>query len=191
MKNAARKVRLVQRAGGRAGRSARGVTLLEAVLSVVLLGFAVASITSAISHTLALESRGRKILAANEIANRLVLQFLSEPKKMPLASDAIEYGPYSFTYEKDQSRVTLEPSATTQRNTPGGANKFALSRFQLVTITVYDAEFTRSGQALKGEELATIARVYDPITPRNADVMEKLDPQSIQEMIRVLIEGAQ
>lgn len=171
-------------------RCHRGLTLLETVLAVLLLTLVTTAIMSAVSFVLGTEGRARKRLAASEVANRLVLQYLDEKSDMPDRSRPIDYGEYRFVWDMDVSNVAMELNSVARRNAAPGAVS-SLARFKLTRITVYDAEEADSGAALRGEPLAVLTRVYDPIAARNPDTMDRLDVDRIREMIQGITGGGQ
>ena len=171
--------------------STRGLTLLEVVLAVVMLGMVATSVMSAVAFVLGTEGRSRKILAATEVANRLILTHLDDKKNMPSRAAPIDYGPYRFTYDVDISTVSMELSSAardnaSRTNTSGGnASATSLSRFKLVTVNVYVGEERSVGGVDKGEQLASLSRIFDPTAVRNADVMSRFndDPTRLSELI--------
>lgn len=171
--------------------SSRGLTLLEVVLAVVMLSMVATSVMSAIGFVLGSEGRSRKILAANEIANRLILTHLSDDKKMPPRNSPIDYGPYRFSYDYDLSNVTMELSTKSLDNqarsnpTSSGSPNASRSRFKLLTVTVYEGLDRSAGGVERGEQLATLSRIFDPTAVRNPDVLNDFnnDPDRLKVLI--------
>lgn len=178
--------------------SSRGLTLLEVVLAVVMLSMVATSVMSAIGFVLGSEGRSRKILAANEIANRLILTHLNDDRKMPPRNSPIDYGPYRFSYDYDLSNVTMELSSKSLDNqaranpTSSGSSYASRSRFKLLTVTVYEGLDRSAGGVARGEQLATLSRIFDPAAVRNPDVLNEMnnDPDRLQKILQSITEGA-
>lgn len=171
----------------------RALTLIEVVLAVLLLTLTATAVMTAVGFVVGTEGRARKILAATEVANRLVLQHLTDEKQMPDRSRPLDYGEYRFVYDTQMANVTMQMSSASLGL--GSATAAAnLSRFRLFTVYVYEAETTRSGAAVRGgdgEPLAVLSRIYDPVAVRNPDVMETIgrDPDRIKDIIGIATGG--
>jgi len=177
------------RIGLRTGRSetaAPGVTILEVVLAVVMLGLVAASLTGAISAVELMSGRNKRMLAAYEVANRLVLTYLDNPKTMPASSLPLDYGPYTFMWDMDVGGMEMKINDA-QRRTSGAAPQ-ALDRFETITITMYEAE-GEGKQPRPGAELALLSRMYDPAAPRNPESMKNIT-DNLDELIGKLSGGA-
>ena len=170
------------------GRTRRGLTLLETVLAVLLLTLVTTAIMSAVGFVLGTEGRARKRLAANEVANRLVLQYLDDKHDMPDRSRPIDYGEYRFVWDIDVADVSMELNPIARRNASPGADA-TLSRFKVIRATIYDTEITTSGAAMRIEQLAAISRVYDPFAARNPDKMERTSLRELQDLFQALPGG--
>ncbi|MFN7022558.1 MAG: hypothetical protein ACK4WH_14700, partial [Phycisphaerales bacterium] len=147
------------------------MTILEVVLSVVMLGLVTASLTGAISAIEAMSARSKKMVAAYEIANRLVLTWLDNPKLLPPSSLPLDYGPYTFMWDSDLIGVEMKINDTQRRIS--GSTPQALDRFEVITITVYDTE-GEGPQPRPGDELAVLSRMYDPAAARNPESMKNI-----------------
>lgn len=156
-------------------------------MAVVLLGLVATAVMSAVGFVLGSEGRSRKILAATEIANRLILQHLDDPKQMPDRSKPIEYGEYRFAWEESLNSVSMDLSSSGRRSAPSGSNAH-LSRFRLVTINISEAEDSGHGGIIKGEPLATLSRIYDPTAARNPDALDRFgkDPDRVRGLLSVV-----
>lgn len=170
--------------------SSRALTLVEVLLSVALLGLAIGVVMSAVSSIAGMEGNGRKRLAAFEVANRLMLQYLDDPKQMPDKNLAIEYGDKKFYWELDETPAVMKVN----RRQEAAGNLQALDRFKLIVVTVYDQDLNEAGSntATVGEPLALLSRAIDPFAPRNPDSLDtyEKDQSKITEMIRSLVGGA-
>lgn len=165
------------------------MTLLEVVLSVMLLALVTASVTGAISSITGMETRNRQRLGAYELANRLMLQFLDDYEALPDKSLPLEYGPYLFYWDLEKSPMKM---VINSKQESGGASLLGLDRYKFISVTVFAAEpagdYTR-----RGEPLASISRVVDPALPRNPDSMDLVgkSPDKIRNMILDAIGGGQ
>jgi hypothetical protein len=181
--NGARRARLVRNA-----KLAPAVTLLEVVLAVVMLGLVAASLTGAISAIEMMSARNKRMLAAYEVANRLVLTYLDNPQNMPPGSLPLDYGPYSFMWDSELGGMEMKINDSQKRNS--GATPQALDRFEVITITIYDAEGD-GPQPRPGEELAVLSRMYDPAAPRNPESMKNItEAGNLEKLIGKLSGGA-
>lgn len=163
-------------------RSSAGLTLLEVVLAVVILGLVAAAISGAISTVEAMNARSRQMVAAYELAHRLILTWLDDQKRMPAQTLPLDYGPYTFMWDMQEDNVRMVINEAQKANS--GSSPLALSRFKLVSITVYMAEGDPR-QPYKGPELATLKRLYDPAAARNPESMKALkDPDNLARLIR-------
>ena len=169
--------------------SARALTLIEVVLAVLLLGLAATAVMSSVAFVLGTEGRGRKIAAAFEVANRLVLQQLDDPKLMPPPGSPVEYNDqYTFAWDMELTPVTMQLSARSAAAAPANSQSF-LSRFKIVTINIYEAQERSAGGVSAGEHLATLSRVYDPTAVRNPDAMDRVGTDRIREMLNEITGG--
>jgi hypothetical protein len=165
-----------------------GVSLLEVVLAVVMLGLVAASLTGALSAIENMSSRNKKMLAAYEIANRLILTYLDNPQNMPNGSLPLDYGPYQFMWDSDLGSIEMKINDT-QKRTSGAAPQ-ALDRFEVITITIYDAE-GEGPQPRAGDEMAVLSRMYDPAAPRNPESMKNIvEGANLEKLISKLGGGA-
>jgi hypothetical protein len=167
--------------------STRALTLVEVLLSVALLCLAIGVVMTAVSSIAGMESNGRKRLAAYEVANRIMLSYLDDAKKMPDKHLPIEYGERKFYWDLDETPAVMKVNQKQE----AGANLQALDRWKLIVVTVYDQD-TDGGMDMKGEPLALLSRAIDPYNQRNPDSMETFsaDPTRITDMIRGLVGGA-
>jgi hypothetical protein len=152
------------------------------VLAVVLLGLVAAAITGAISTVESMNSRSRQMVAAYELGHRLILTWLDDQKRMPAETLPLDYGPYTFMWDKEEDNVRMNINEAQKANS--GASPQALSRFKLVTVNVYMAEGD-ARQPYKGALLASLNRLYDPAAPRNPESMKTItDLDNLGRLLR-------
>jgi hypothetical protein len=173
----------------RSPRCAPGLSLLEVVLSVVMLTGVATSIMSAIAYVERADARDKRRLAAHEIANRLILQWLDDSKQMPEPNLPIAYGDsYQFFFELSVTQVRMELN---EEQTRSDVTLQGLDRYRLVAARVFDADESDPGNPVPGEELALLWRVYDPAFNRNPDAMVRFgeDPDSVWGLINLILGG--
>lgn len=143
------------------------------------------SITAAISSITAMEARSRKRVAACELANRLILQFLDDDKTVPSNALPLDYGKdrYFFELTPWPSRMQIN-----HRQERAGANLQGLARYKVVRVTVFEAD-EEGEYPVKGDELATIERIYDPASARNPDSIAKLTEEDVIKLINAVTGG--
>lgn len=145
--------------------SRHALTLLEVILAVLLLSLVVTAVTGAISAILGMESEGRKRLEGYEICNRIVLQFLDDKDALPSSGLPITYGDHKYFWELDQTDARM---VINKKQEAGGANLQALTRYKLIGVTVYAADFD-GNRDVKADPIAFLSRIVDPAAPRNPD----------------------
>ncbi len=178
---------LAAAANRRSTRCAPGLTLLEVILSVVILTGVATSIVSAIAYVEGADARDRRRLAAHEIANRLVLQWLDDNKAMPEAWLPIAYGDrYEFFYDLSITQVRMELN---QKQVRTETVLQGLDRYRLVAVRVFDADYSDPRRPVPGEELALLWRVYDPAYGRNPDATTRFgeNEENILELINLIL----
>ncbi len=176
--------------GGRANPVRRGLTILETVAAVTLLGVVTSAMFGLLSYLVAAQVREQQRLGASELANRLVLQYLDDPNALPNSSLPLEYGINTFRWDHRDGPVTLIESVPDGRD-PARPSQLPLDRFMEVSVRVWLSE--RSGGAVRpetGVPIATVTRVYDPFYfTRNPDSGENMiqDPQRLEQMMQRLM----
>ncbi len=158
-------------------RQARGITFLETVLAVVLLGLTTMSVVLAVNYISAASIRNAHRMNAAEIANRLLLQFFDDPATLPSDTQPIQYGKegeFRYRWTLGEEAVTVElptpvaPNAEDDRREQqlaslGRSSMDRFTRFRVVRVKVWLGEET--GGAFfpdAGVPQVTIARLYDP-----------------------------
>lgn len=166
--------------------SRRGMTLLEVLLAVTLLVFIAVSFTTAINTIVGLEGRSRKTVAAYEIANRLMLQyldtFLDKQVTMPDQNLPLEYGDGLYYWRLDTDRAQM---VINQRQSSASGTGFqGLNRYEVATISIFEAEKVEDGPAIRGGQLASLSRVFDPATARNPDAISRVGTEGIEILLK-------
>lgn len=126
-------------------RARRGLTLIETVLAVTLLAMVAAGVFSAISSMVAAQDRQQERLAAAELANRFMLQYLDDKDSMPDQMIPVAYAErrYRWSYTEEPVQIKLPdvraPADTSQRGTPQQRTDL-MTRFKLVKVRVWLGE---------------------------------------------------
>ena len=164
----------------------RGMTFLECVAAVGLLGIVAASIFGVFSFLQANQVRQQQLLGAHELASRLTLMYLDDPLGMPAAGSTLDYGPYSYRWEYREQPLTVIEAVPEGRDT-ARASTLPLDRFTEVIVRVWLSE--KSGGSHVGVDAtpqAQISRVFDPMFFfRNPDSAEHLlrNPARFQQFM--------
>lgn len=173
-----------QPAQGRSGRRAAGMTFLEVVFASIVLGLIVTSLTSAISFMIARETRLQHRLACSELAHRLIIMHLDDPKSVPSNSLPLGYGRDYYRWEMDVSKLEAEPVSRDLLDNRSADR--TLDRFRRITVRVWlgeDSGGSRDPQ--RGVPRVELSRVFDRL-PRNPDSLEEMT--NSEEGMRRLIE---
>jgi len=155
----------------------RGLTLLEVVLAVVLLAMVAATALSISSAIIGMQIREQRTLAAAELANRLLLQFLDDESTMPSPSAPLEYGPDRYRWSMSKENVTWREARTDTASTVQSNSRLSLDRLTVVRVRVWLGE--ESGGDLSpgnGQPEVTLTRMVDPLAAvnRNPDTRTRL-----------------
>ena len=169
----------------------RAFTLLEVILSLVMLTGVATSIMSAIAYVERADARDRRRLAAHEVANRIVLQWLNDEKQVPDPQLPIAYGDrHQVFFELSITPVTM---VLNDRQASSETQLQGLDRYRVVAVRVFDAmDIEQASQSpVKGEELAVVWRMYDPAAARNPDQITTLgdDPENIRKLLDNILNG--
>lgn len=161
-----------------------GMTFLEVVSAVALMGVVTAALLGLLAFLGGSQSREAQQLAAAELGNRLILMYLDDPTAMPPGRDPIAYGPnqYRFDYREDPLQMAeARPEGRTASRTQSPLSN---ARFVQLTVRVWLSE--RSGGTRgpgEGAPGATLTRIMDPIAMRNPDSIANIqsNPTRMQD----------
>lgn len=169
----------------RRARARGGVTFLEVVFASALLGIATSGFVAALGAVESLDSMSSRRLEAYEVAHRVILQFMDDPRSLQEdTSYPLGRGVYRYIVRKDvllpedaeAERVSIRKGAHTKTLDPIARIR---ARLTMVTVEVYEEEHGRRGS----EPMATLSRIYDPF----ADAEN--DPQSFMQHVVDMFEG--
>ena len=158
--------------------TARGITFLEVVLAVALLGLTTLSVVLATNYISAASIRNAHRLNASEIANRLLLQYFDDPESLPSEAASVEYGregvSYRYRWALGEESLSVElptpiaPSTEEDKREQqlarlGRSTADRFGRFRVVRVRVWLSEETGGSYSPEtGVPQATLARMYDP-----------------------------
>ena len=171
----------------RPAASRKGMSFLEVVVALAILGMVAATSFAAITAITSQVRASRSTLAATELGNRLILQYMDDPTRMPQSSLPIEYAGNRYRWTLREGSVTLNPAIPPEsaERTSGSATR-RLDRFKTISLTVWLGE--ESGGSYIPQEstpVATLTRLMDPYTLRNPDAIDRLmaDPDRRAQFI--------
>ena len=169
----------------------RGVTFLEAVLSVVLLSMVVTTLSSAVSFFSQAQKRMDLKLGAGELANRLILQYMDEQDSLPDRSLPIEYDVayYRWSIQIDPVRFEFDNQVNDDNGSVGGG--VSLNRIKLITIKVWLAADSGGSRSFTYDvPNAVITRLIDPLAFNNPDSFQTLleQPDGFEKSIESLLD---
>ncbi|MCA9303889.1 MAG: type II secretion system protein [Phycisphaerales bacterium] len=173
----------------------RGMTLIEVILAVVLLGMVGATLASAAGFMGSMQRRLEQNLGAAELANRLMLQFIDDRESLPSQALPIEYDRDRFRWTLEERPVTfnVESNADAQTSSSTAVGSGAsLSRIKMVTIRVWLGADSGGSRAFEqGIPNATITRLIDPLAFSNPDSLETLlnQPGGIERLLQQFIDS--
>lgn len=169
----------------------RGMSFLEVVLALAILSMIAATAMSAISAITGQAKAARQRLAAIELANRLILQYMDDPTRMPRPELPIEYAQERYRWSLREGAVSMVPVVPAEERSSLGPRR--LDRFKSVTLTVWLSEES-GGTSMPevGTPGAVLTRLMDPYALRNPDAIERMlaDPARLQQFIEAFTGGA-
>lgn len=174
----------------------RGVTFLEVVLGVVLLGLVASTLGATVGAVGKSFQRQRDRLAAAEVASRIALIRVDDEEGMPNPTLPIGYGDREFRWEISESPVlvTLSGPARAALDQGTGNSSVDLSRRILsITVTVWLAEEAGGSFSFDPDvPHAMITRLIDPLDFATHDsAQRRLDTQEdIETFMRTFMSTA-
>lgn len=167
----------------------RGITFLEVVVGVALLGVVTAAMLGTINFATGIQLRQARMLACSEVANRLVLEYLDDPTKLPDPSKTVDYGPpeapAKFRWEYREDSLLVQDALPEARDA-SRPSTLPVDRFRQVTVRVWLSE--ESGGSRFPDDsvpLVTLSRMVDPLAPRNPDSFMNMmnNPELFQQFM--------
>lgn len=157
---------------------ARGLTLLETVFAVVLMTLIAAAMFNTIDFLLSRQIAFERRLAAMELANRLMLQYLDDPTELkddgglPIRYHDAENADL-FRWEKSESpvKIELDKAALKVEDQP----TFVAHKLKYVTMRVWLAEQSGGSYRPEGSPVvAELSRLVDPAAMRTPEQVMKI-----------------
>lgn len=158
------------RVSRRDGSLRRGLTFVETVCAVALLGIVAATVYAAFGTIMGAQDRQQHRLNAMEVANRLILQYLDDKNSMPGAGLPVEYGKYRYRWELQEIPVRLIPARQDVADERVSASPLSVDRMQALAVRVWLSEES-GGSMVYDQSIPAVAltRLMDPIALRNPD----------------------
>ena len=170
-----------------------GMTFLEVVAAMALLGVVTASLFGVFGFVTGGQLRQNQQLAAAEVANRLMLQYLDEPTKMPDTSTLMEYGPpehpAKFRWEYTEQPVAFVEVMGDARETTR-SSPLSPDRFRQITVRAWLAEESGGSRVPDvSTPVVTLTRLVDPMFPRNPDSFMNMlqDPAGFEQYMQQMM----
>jgi len=170
----------------------RALTLLEAILSVVLLSMVAVTLSSSVSFMSQSQKRLDQRLGAGELANRLVLQYMDSRESLPDKALPIEYDMDLYRWTLEEAKVKFEfddQSINSEGNSNFGSG-VSLDRIKLITVRVWLAADSGGSRSFTpAVPNVTITRLIDPLAFNNPDSLETLlqEPGGIERLFESLL----
>jgi hypothetical protein len=173
----------------------RGVTFLEVVFATALVAAISAAVTGLFSSIDTMQRREHRLLACAEVGNRLMLNYLDNPTKMPDPGKLVEYGPpenpQKFRWELKEQPIRLRDAKPEARD-ESRASPLKRDRMKQVTIRVWLSEQSGGGQRPDASTpMVVIARMVDPLALRNPDTVDHVfsgkDPELQQRYMEAMM----
>ncbi len=165
------------------------MTFLEVVAATAMLGVIASALFGTFSFVVGTQTRERQRLAAMEVANRLVIAYLSDPTKMPDRTKLLEYGPpdrvlkFRWTYAEEPILVT---EAVPEGRDTTRQSGLSPDRFMRVRVKVWLSEQSGGAEVCDASlPQAELSRMLDPTGLRNPDQINQLmnDPASMRNFL--------
>ena len=152
-----------------------GLTLIETVVAVALLATLASVVVVGISMVMGQQIRQQQRLAAAEISNRLILQYLDDPDTLPDSNLPVAYGNEKYRWTMNIAPVNLLSARAEVGSELEERSRLTLDRMNAITIMVWLGE--ESGGTFKYEPSSpffAITRVVDPVSnvTRNPDSLQ-------------------
>lgn len=164
------------------------MSLLEVVAAVVLLTLVGGTVLTTLSAAMSSQVRQQRRLAAAELANRLMIQYLDDENSMPDANLPVQYGQEFYRWELRTRPASIRVARIEAESTRAQRGGLSLDRFKAVTVSVWLSE--RSGGTREREGGApgwSLTRLVDPTYVfRNPDSLDNLlkTPGGIERLLQ-------
>lgn len=142
-----------------------GLTMLEVIFAMALLGLVVMATMSAISFVHGSQVREQRTLAATELANRLILMYIDDPNSPWNEGETLAWPTgeqYRWELVRSEVKVDSAVPPPTELNTNGAG--FGMDRIHLIRSRVWLSEaYGGSRDFTTDAPHAEISRLMDPM----------------------------
>lgn len=151
-----------------------------------------ATLAAAASFMTMSQRRSEQRLAAAELANRLMLQYIDNQDAMPSDALPVEYNADKFRWTMTVEPVRIEmvnPAEVQDSRSVGGGINF--DRIKLVSIRVWLGEDTGGSRGFTTEvPNAFVSRLIDPLAFNNPDSLQTMleEPGGLERLFERLME---
>lgn len=158
----------------------------------MILAIAVTMIASSVAAVTMADIRARQRLEALELANRLLLQFLDDKEALPNEAAHLISGLGTYKYKLIESPIGLSFPEGSVFEASENQSRKVMEQTKLVSVTVWAATPDGIGGYIAGEQMATLARINNPLSvlSRNPDTMARLaaNPEQLLAFVMKMIE---
>lgn len=145
-----------------------GLSLLEVVFAMALLGVVAMAVMSAISYVQNSQVREQRTLAANELANRLLLMYIDDPNSPWNEGETITWTTgEKYRWEMIRSSITLQAAVEPATDSQASASRSPINvndRVHLVRARVWlDADSGGTPDFSLSTPHAELSRLMDPM----------------------------
>lgn len=154
-----------------------------------MLGLVAATVFGAFGSMMGAQERQQHRLNAMELANRLILIYLDDERRLPTANQALFFNQDKYRFDVREVPVKLTPSRPDVADERVSSSPLSVDRMTAVSVRVWLSE--ESGGSFSfpennpGVPMAAVTRLMDPIAMRNPDTTGAIgaDPVLQQRMI--------
>lgn len=157
-------------------RTRTGLSILEVVFAMALLGLVAVAASAAVSFIFKSQSREARSLAAAELGNRIILMYLDDPQSPDTEGDKITWSTgETYRWSIDRSEVAFTPAVepkeassagveNTNRVPPSSGAANNLERLHVVRVRVWLSE-DNGGSFSYSPAIAnaSLSRLIDPM----------------------------
>lgn len=141
-----------------------GLTMLEVVFAMALLGLVATTSMAALSYVHKSHAREQKTLAASEIASRLILMYIDDPESPDKEGDLIEWiNGEKYRYKLDHGTVNITSAVPAPSDS--ASNVIGLDSIHMVKVRVWLSEENGGSVSFNTKAPhAVLSRLIDPMS---------------------------
>ncbi|MEM9065425.1 MAG: type II secretion system protein [Planctomycetota bacterium] len=172
----------------------RGTTLIESVLAMALVAAIASTLLGTLAYLRNTELRRAQRLSAAEIAHRLVLQHLDDPRALdPFRGEPIRLGTVGYRWDIQADRLRVDEQV--ERSAEDTRNAKTINRMSRLIVRVWldeDSGGTTEWAYAEGVPRYELIRVFDRLPLHNPDSMTNRisNEEGIRELVNELTGGA-